>query len=51
MSGCVVRVYDLYDEALQDYVQALGKLHANLDKMGYAVHNPDQMGPPGSNRP
>lgn len=34
MSGCVVRVYDLYDEALQDYVQALGKLHANLDKMG-----------------
>ncbi|KAL1952200.1 hypothetical protein VTO73DRAFT_1349 [Trametes versicolor] len=34
MSGCVIRVYDLYDEALQDYVQALGKLHANLDKMG-----------------
>lgn len=34
MSGCAVCVYDLYDEARQDYVQALGKLHANLDKMG-----------------
>lgn len=34
MSGCAVCVYDLYDEARQDYVQALDNLHTNLDKMG-----------------
>ncbi|KAI0634885.1 oxidoreductase-like protein [Trametes polyzona] len=34
MSGCAVCVYDLYDEARQDYIHALDKLRANLDRMG-----------------
>ncbi|KAH9852445.1 oxidoreductase-like protein [Lenzites betulinus] len=34
MSGCAVCVYDLYDEARQDYMQALDKLRANLAQMG-----------------
>lgn len=34
MSGCAVCVYDLYDEARQDYVQALDKLRLNLEKKG-----------------
>ncbi|KAI0336736.1 hypothetical protein GY45DRAFT_1315365 [Cubamyces sp. BRFM 1775] len=34
MSNCAVCVYDLYDEARQDYVQALDKLRLNLEKKG-----------------
>ncbi|KAI0674486.1 hypothetical protein C8Q78DRAFT_1067492 [Trametes maxima] len=34
MSGCAVCVYDLYDEARHDYVEALDNLRAKLDGMG-----------------
>ncbi|KAJ2955553.1 hypothetical protein NUW54_g14729 [Trametes sanguinea] len=34
MSGCAVCVYDLYDEARNDYIQAVDNIRANLDKMG-----------------
>ena len=34
MSGCAVCVYDLYDEARTDYIQALDNLRSNLDKLG-----------------
>ena len=34
MSGCAVCVYDLYDEARNDYIQALGKLRLDLAKLG-----------------
>ncbi|KAI0371235.1 hypothetical protein BV20DRAFT_1017200 [Pilatotrama ljubarskyi] len=34
MSGCAVCVYDLYEEARQDYIQALDNLRDNLDEMG-----------------
>ncbi|OSD08206.1 hypothetical protein PYCCODRAFT_1402464 [Trametes coccinea BRFM310] len=34
MSGCAVCVYDLYDEARHDYIQAVDNIRANLDKMG-----------------
>ncbi|KAI0827117.1 hypothetical protein BC628DRAFT_1371007 [Trametes gibbosa] len=34
MSGCAVCVYDLYDEARQDYLKALDKVRANLTQMG-----------------
>ena len=38
MSNCAVCVYDLYDEARQDYVQALDKLRLNLEKKGVPIH-------------
>ena len=34
MSGCAVCVYDLYDEARQDYMQAMDKLRTELTKLG-----------------
>ncbi|TBU31369.1 hypothetical protein BD311DRAFT_656785 [Dichomitus squalens] len=34
MSGCAVCVYDLYDEARQDYIQAIDTLRAELSKQG-----------------
>ncbi|KAI0765345.1 hypothetical protein C8Q74DRAFT_1318736 [Fomes fomentarius] len=33
MSGCAVCVYDLYDEARKDYIQALDNLRSNLDEL------------------
>ncbi|KAH9897060.1 hypothetical protein C8Q73DRAFT_744886 [Cubamyces lactineus] len=34
MSNCAVCVYDLYDDARQDYIQALDKLRLNLEMKG-----------------
>ncbi len=34
MSGCAICVYDLYDEARTDYIQAMDKLRADLTKLG-----------------
>ena len=34
MSGCAICVYDLYDEARNDYVQAVDSLRSNLTGMG-----------------
>ena len=34
MSGCAVCVYDLYDEARQDYIHAMDKLRTELTKIG-----------------
>ncbi|KAI0360500.1 hypothetical protein OH77DRAFT_1393591 [Trametes cingulata] len=34
MSGCAVCVYDLYEEARQDYIQALDNVRDKLDDMG-----------------
>ncbi|KAI0746972.1 hypothetical protein C8Q80DRAFT_1220184 [Daedaleopsis nitida] len=33
MSGCAVCVYDLYEEARNDYIQAIKTLRSNLEKM------------------
>ncbi|KAI8986728.1 hypothetical protein BD414DRAFT_486872 [Trametes punicea] len=38
MSGCAVCVYDLYDEARHDYIQALENLRDQLDDMGVPEH-------------
>ena len=34
MSGCAICVYDLYDEARQDYVKAMDHLRSQLTKIG-----------------
>ncbi len=52
MSGCAVCVYDLYDEARKDYIQALNKLRSNLDELNIpesewpADIRPDRQGGP-----
>lgn len=38
MSGCAVCVYDLYDEARTDYIQAIEKIRADLIGMSVPEH-------------
>ena len=38
MSGCAVCVYDLYDEARTDYIQAVDKIRADLVRMSVPEH-------------
>ena len=38
MSGCAICVYDLYDEARTDYVQAIDKIRADLVHLNVPEH-------------